>query len=84
MRNLTVNKKRKTAELELNFDLYPQDVIESVLKEFKGIFDIDNEVKSGDMIIKLKLKDEELDLEEAIYNLVNYLLAEVKNNSSKA
>lgn len=80
MRNLKVNKKGEEAELELNSVFYPEQVLSKVTKDFGKIFNVDIERKGEKFKIKLKLKRKNVKIEEAIYDFLNYLLAEVKND----
>ena len=80
MRNLKIDKKEKKAELELNSDFYQEDVLREVVKDFGEVFVADIKKSRGKFNITLKLKSSEVGIEEAAYNFLNYLLAEVKNN----
>lgn len=83
MRNLKINKKGKGAELELNSDFYPEHVLRKVAKDFGKIFKVDIEKGDGKFVIMLKPKLKRMGIEEATYEFVNYLLAEVKNDTVK-
>lgn len=80
MRNLKINKKGKKAELELNHDFYPEHVLRKAAKDFGKIFDVDIEENGKKFVITLKLRGNKTGIEEATYEFVNYLLAEVKND----
>ena len=80
MKNLKINRKRKRAELELSRDFYPERVLRKSAKDFGKVFDIDIEESEGKFIITLKPKLSKMGIEEGVYEFVNYLLAEVKND----
>jgi 5S rRNA maturation endonuclease (ribonuclease M5) len=80
MRNLRINRNEKKAELELNCDFYPEHILRKVVKDFRKIFDADIEKRKGKFAVTLKFKGNKAGIEEASYEFVNYLLAEVKND----
>ena len=80
MRNLLIDKKRGEAKLELNSDFYREDVVMKAAKDFKKVFVADIKKNGGKFSIKVKLTSNEVGIEEAVYNFLNYLLAEVKND----
>ncbi len=83
MRNLEISRKRRTAELELNCDFYPEHILRKAAKDFRKTFNVDIERRNGKFFTKLKLKGNEIGIEEATYDFINYLLAEVKNDMVK-
>lgn len=83
MRNLKINRKRERAELELNRDFYPEHVLRKSARDFGKVFNVDIEERRGKFIITLKLRENKTGVEEATYEFLNYLLAEVKNDMVK-
>ncbi len=80
MKNLKINRKEGKAELDLNPVFYPKNIVEKTVKDFKKVFDADFENNDDRITLKLKLKAKEVKIEEAVNDLINYLLAEVKNS----
>jgi len=80
MKNLKISKKRKRAELELNRDFYPEHILRKSAEDFGKVFNVDIEEREGKFIITLKLRGNKTGVEEATYEFLNYLLAEVKND----
>lgn len=83
MRNLKINKKGKRAELELNRDFYPEHVLRKSAKDFRKVFYVDIKEKGEKFAITLKVRRNKTGIEEAAYEFLNYLLAEVKNDIVK-
>jgi len=80
MRNLKINPKGRTAELNLNHLLYPEDVVKKAANDFGKVCDTIVERKGGRIKVKIKLKGGELKIDKIAYDFVNYLLAEIKNS----
>ena len=76
MKNLKIIGK--TAKLELNSSFYPRDALKKTLKDFFEIFESNIKELNGKFLITLKVKDDEIDIEEAVYGFLNYLIAESK------
>jgi hypothetical protein len=80
MKNLKIDKKERKAELELNRDFYPENVLRKALRDFGEVFDADVEYGEEKIVVNLRLKTSKVNIEEAMNEFVNYLLAEVKND----
>lgn len=81
MKNLKISKRGKRTELELSCDFYPERIIRKAAKDFGKILKADIEEKGGKFVITLKPKRKGIELEKATYEFMNYLLAEVKNET---
>ncbi|UCC91387.1 MAG: HxsD-like protein [Candidatus Aenigmatarchaeota archaeon] len=81
MRNLKVNRKR--AELELNSDFYPESALRKAAKDFGINFRVDIKGGEGKFVVTLEPKLKRISTEEAAYEFMNYVLAEVKKGMVK-
>jgi len=81
MRNLKIGKRR--VEIKLNSNLYPQIAVEKALMDFGEVFSATIDKVDENLLLTLNLNSKKVSIEEATYNFLNYLLAEIKNEIGK-
>jgi len=80
MKNLRINPRGRTVELNLNHLLYPEDIVKKAAEDFGKVCDTIIERRGERINIKMKLKVRKIKIDRVVYDFVNYLLAEVKNS----
>jgi hypothetical protein len=83
MKNLTIDKKKGKAELELSCDFYPEQVVKKAAEDFGKAMKISIEKRGRKMIVRLDSGTPGGGVEKAAFEFLNYLLAEVKNGAVK-
>lgn len=77
MKNVTVDKKKKSVKLSFNNCFYRQDFIDQAIRDFSEICDIK---KEEDIICLKSKKEEKIDLKTVGYKFYNYVLVPMKNS----
>ena len=75
MKRVSVDKERNAAVLTFNEDLYPQELINKSISDFKEVCDVKFEDKN--LVLKPKTKD--VNIENLGYEFYNYLLGLIKS-----